>query len=168
MPEGPTHTRRERLEATGAEAATRAATAGPGARRLRRLCVPRADNPLRPRPRRVTQPAPPTSPRAASAPAPPRPLPLLGFPLPGSACYRLLGIPFFAGAPRQAPCFTSPGSLRPSFSRRSPTHPGPADPSPARPPDAWTPGSCSSPWDGVICWGDQGQRGGQDYISQWS
>lgn len=132
--EGPTHTRRERLEATGAEAATRAATAGPGARRLRRLCVRRADNPLRPRPRRVTQTAPPTSPREAPAPAPPRPLPLLGFPLPGSARYRLPGIPFFPGAPRQAPCFTSSGSLRPSFSRRSPTHPGPADPNPARPP----------------------------------
>lgn len=83
--EGPTHTRRERLEATRAEAATRAATAGPGARRLRRLCVPRADNPLRPRPRRVTHTAPPTSPREAPALAPPRPLPLLGFPLPGSA-----------------------------------------------------------------------------------
>lgn len=56
----------------GAEAATRAATAGPGARRLRRLCVRRADNPLRPpTPRDADGPAH----QPARGPARPRPAP---------------------------------------------------------------------------------------------
>lgn len=88
VPEGPTH---EASSRGGAKAAAQVATAGASARRLRLLCVQRADNPLRPRPRSVTQLTPPAlAPRPGSSPA----LPLLGLPLPNSARCRLLGVPF--------------------------------------------------------------------------
>lgn len=107
VPEGPTHEASSRGDDGGAETMAGAATAGPGARRLRLLCVPRADNPLRPRPRRVTQPAPPR-PRpgpSASRASPPQlsSRPFSGRPpLPPTPCQ---GSPFF----------TSPRFLRPSF-----------------------------------------------------
>lgn len=113
-------------------------------------------------------PAAPPTPRDATgpAPAPPRPFRFSGFPSPAelaalfwaspSSPDPLPGLPVLHFAPIPAPQFprttlqTTPSHLRP-------VRPG-----------AWALGSCSSPSSGVIRWRNQGQRGGQDYNSQWS
>lgn len=137
MPEGPTH---ETSSRDGAKAAAQVATAGPSARRLRLLCVQRADNPLRPRPRSVTQLTPPAlAPRPGSSPA----LPLLGLPLPNSARCRLLGFPFLPRCTPALPVLHFTWVPVAGF-LQTPRNPPLFRPPPCQAPGAWAFGSCSS------------------------
>lgn len=163
VPGGPTTQRVAERDGGGAKAAARVATAGTGVRRLRLQCVPRPDHPLRSRPRRVTHRArPPARPArlrpssSASGASPPQ----IGSPPPSgcpflSLCLSTLVVLHYTPVPASQLLQMPP--LLP--------HPGPR---PARSSAPEPPGSCSSSTGEVMHWRDQGQRGGQYYISQRS